>query len=74
MSVIAEAEELALSLSTKDRGELISRLIESLGSPAEDEEDWIEEALRRDKEMDENPESVLSEEEFFSSLREYIRR
>ena len=76
MSVIAEAEELALRLSNADRGKLISRLIESLGSPLEDvdEEEWIEEALRRDKEMDENPDSVMTEEEFFSSLREYVRK
>ena len=75
MSVIAEAEELALSLSTQDRGKLISRLIESLGSPFEDDEDdWIEEALRRDREMDENPESVMTQEEFFGSLREYVRK
>ena len=78
MSVISEAEELALSLSKPERGILISRLIESLGSPFEDhdndEEEWIDEALRRDKEMDENPDSVLTHEEFFSSLREYVRK
>jgi hypothetical protein len=30
--------------------------------------------LRRDKEMDQNPESVMTEEEFFKSLRDYVRR
>ncbi len=75
MSVITEAEELALSLSKSERGILISKLIESLGSPFEDDEDdWIEEALRRDKEMDEDPESVMTEDEFFTSLREHVRR
>ena len=75
MSAIAEVEELALRLSKPERGKLISKLIESLGSPVEDnEEEWIEEALRRDKEMDENPDSVMTEEEFFSSLREYVRK
>ena len=74
MSVIAEAEELGLSLSTKDRGKLISKLIESLDSPLEDDEDgWIEEALRRDKEMDENPESVLTHEQFMAGLAEFRR-
>ena len=76
MSVITEAEELALSLSKTERGILISKLIESLGSPPEndDEDEWVEEALRRDKEMGENPESVMTEDEFFASLREHVRR
>lgn len=75
MSVIAEAEELALKLSDSERARLAEKLIASLPSPFVDEdEDWVEEALRRDKEMDENPESVMTEEEFFKSLRDYVRR
>ena len=74
MSVIAEAEELALSLSKADRGRLASKLIESLGNPFEDDEDIIELSLRRAKEMDEHPETVMSEEEFWASLEEYRRR
>jgi hypothetical protein len=75
MSVIAEAEELALSLSTMERGELISRLIESLGSPFdEEEEDIVALALERDREMDEHPETVMSEEEFWASLEEFRRK
>ena len=75
MSTIAEAEKLVFSLSEKDRAELIGKIIRSLPSPfiAEDE-DWVEEALRRDREMDEKPETVLSEEQFFTSLREYVRK
>ncbi len=74
MSTIAEAEKLVFSLSEKDRAELVGKIIRSLPSPfvAEDE-DWVEEALRRDREMDEKPETVLSEEQFFTSLREYVR-
>ena len=75
MSVIAEAEELALSLSNSDRGKLISRLIESLGSPFDDEdEDVIALALERDREMDEHPETVMSEEQFWGSLEEFRLR
>jgi hypothetical protein len=75
MSVIAEAEELALSLSKADRGRLASKLIASLGNPFEDDdEDIIELSLRRAKEMDEHPETVMSEEEFWASLEEYRRR
>ena len=76
MSVISEAEtiEQALKLSESSRAQLAEKLIASLPSPfVEEDEDWVEEALRRDREMDENPDSVMTEEEFFASLREYIR-
>ena len=75
MSAIAEAEQLALSLSKVDRGRLASKLIESLGNPFEDDDEGIIElSLRRAKEMDEHPETVMSEEEFWASLEEYRRR
>ncbi len=75
MSTIAELEEKAMSLTKMERGKLISKLIESLGSPFEDDDEdaWIEEAVRRDKEMDENPESVLTHEEFMAGLAEFRR-
>lgn len=74
MSIIAEVEERAMKLSKVDRGRLASRLIESLGSPFDDDEDVIELALRRDKEMDERPETAMSEEEFWASIDEYRRK
>jgi hypothetical protein len=74
MSTIAEVEEKAMSLSKVERGELASRLIASLGSPFEDDEDVIELALQRDREMDEHPETVMSEEEFWASIDEYRRK
>jgi len=76
MSVLAEVEEKAMALSKKERGELASKLFASLGSPfaEESEDEWIEEALRRDKEMDENPDMVMSEEEFWGSLEEFRRQ
>lgn len=76
MSVVSEAEttEQALRLPDSSRAKLAEKLIASLPSPFVDEdEDWVEEALRRDREMDENPDSVMTEEEFFASLREYIK-
>ena len=74
MSVIAEAEELALSLSESDRAKLAEKIIASLPSPfVEEDDDWVEEALRRDQEMDENPESVITHDEFFVSLRDHIK-
>ena len=76
MSIIAELEERAMGLTKKDRGELASRLIASLGTPFDndDDEDLVELALRRSKEMDENPDMVMSEEQFWASLEEFRRR
>jgi putative addiction module component (TIGR02574 family) len=76
MSITSEAEtiEQALRLPDSSRAKLAEKLIASLPSPFVDEdEDWVEEALRRDREMDENPDSVMTEEEFFNSLRQYIK-
>jgi len=61
MSVITEAEELALSLSAKERGELIAKLLRSLPGPfIDDDDDGIEEALRRSDELKKNPELGIS--------------
>ena len=74
MSVVTEAEELALSLSVPERAKLAEKLIASLPSPfVEEDDDWVEEALRRDREMDENPDTVMTHAEFFASLKEHIR-
>jgi hypothetical protein len=64
MSVIAEIEKQALSLPDQDRANLADLLIASLPEDFIDE-DELEEALRRDREMDEDPSKVLSHEEFF---------
>ena len=64
MSVISETEELALSLSASDRAKLAEKLIASLPGPfIGDDDDGIEEALRRSREMDENPEMSISMEQ-----------
>lgn len=74
MSLIAEIEEKAMSLTKIERGQLVSRLIASLGTPFDDDDDdGIEEARRRSREMDENPEMSLSEDEFFASFEKYRR-
>ena len=75
MSVVTELEEKAMSLTKMERGDLASRLIASLGGPFDDDnEDEVELALRRSKEMDENPDMVMSEEKFWDSLEEFRRR
>ena len=69
MSVIADVEKLAFELPVGDRARLASRLWESIPEDfIEDEE--FDEALRRDREMDEDPSKILSHEEFFGYFRE----
>lgn len=75
MSLVSDVEEKAMSLPKNERGLLASRLIASLGSPFDDaDEDVIELALQRDREMDEHPDTVVSEEDFWASIDEYRRR
>lgn len=69
MSVIAEVERLAFSLPVNDRAKLADRLWESLPEDFIDEAE-IEEALLRDREMEEDPSKVISHEEFFRFFRE----
>jgi putative addiction module component (TIGR02574 family) len=71
MSVVSEAEELALSLSDSERARLAEMLIASLPGPfIEDDDDGVEEALRRSREMKENPEMAIS----FEELDEMIKK
>lgn len=71
MSVVAveEVEKLAFELTEKERAKLAGRLLDSLPSPFDD--DGVAESLRRSREMDENPEISLTEEEFFASFEKY---
>lgn len=69
MSVIAEVEKLAFSLPVSDRARLADRLWDSLPEDFIDEAE-IEEAVRRDREMDEDPSKVISHEEFFNFFKE----
>jgi hypothetical protein len=64
MSVIADLEKQALNLPDQERAKLADLLLASLPSDFTDD-DEIEEALRRSKEMDEDPSRVISHEEFF---------
>lgn len=62
MSAIVEVEELALALPDQDRARLADRLIASLPENFIDD-DEIAEALRRDREMDEDPTKVITLEQ-----------
>lgn len=64
MPIITDIEKQALSLPDQDRAKLADRLIASL-PPDFTDDDEIEEALRRSKEMDNDPSRVISHDEFF---------
>ena len=77
MPIVTEAEtvEEALRLPDSSRAKLAEKLIASLPSPFVDADDeWVEESMRRSREMDENPEMSLSHEEFMASFDEYRRK
>lgn len=61
MSIVAEAEKLVFSLSEKDRAELVAKILRSL--PMYGDDGGLAEALRRDREMDENPDSIITMEQ-----------
>ncbi|MEO6391462.1 MAG: addiction module protein [Pyrinomonadaceae bacterium] len=64
MATIHEVETLAFALSESDRAVLAAHLLDSLPGILIDEDEGIAEALRRDAELDLNPEIGLSLEEF----------
>lgn len=68
MSTIAEAEKLVFSLSEKDRTELVGKILRSLPLYADD--GGLNEALRRNEELNENPDMVMSIEELDLKIRE----
>jgi hypothetical protein len=69
MSIVADIEKQALNLPDQDRAKLADRLIASLPTGFTDD-DEIEEALRRSREMDKDPSRVISHEEFFKFFEE----
>jgi hypothetical protein len=62
MPVVTEAEtiEQALSLPESSRAKLAEKLLVSLRSVSPDQDDGVAEALRRSRELNENPEIAIS--------------
>ena len=63
MVTIAEVEKLALDLPDSQRAVLAAHLLRSLPPVLHDEDEGIAEALRRDAELDANPEMGISLEQ-----------
>ena len=64
-----EIEKLALDLPERDRATLASNLLHSLPPILDDEDEGIAEALRRDAEMDADPNLAISFEELDARIR-----
>ena len=60
MATIAEIKRLVLSLPEKERAALAANLLESLPGVLFDEDEGVAEALRRDSEIDANPDQIIS--------------
>jgi hypothetical protein len=67
-TIVGDIEKLAFNLPVNERAKLADRLIASLPEDFTDEEE-IELALMRDREMDEDPSKVISHEEFFQYFK-----
>lgn len=60
VATIFEIEKLALTLPEQERATLAANLLDSLPGVLSDEDEGVAEALRRDAEMNENPDQAIS--------------
>ncbi|HEY6226804.1 MAG TPA: addiction module protein [Verrucomicrobiae bacterium] len=60
MATINEIEKIALSLPEPDRALLATSLLTSLSPVLDDPDEGVSEALRRDRELDVQPETAMS--------------
>ena len=63
MATVSEIEKLAFDLSDTQRAVLAAHLLRSLPSVLDDDDEGIAEALRRDAELDANPDIGLTLEQ-----------
>jgi len=73
MSTITEVEKLALDLSEQERARLAANLLESLPGVLSDEDQGIAEALRRDADLEANPDQVISLAQLDSQIQKRRR-
>ena len=60
MATVIEVEKLALDLPERERARLAANLLESLPGVLSDEDEGIAEALRRDADLETNPDQAIS--------------
>ena len=68
MATLPEIEQTAMQLSDRERATLAEHLLESLPAVLHDEDDGVAEAIRRDAELDEDPESGITLQKFRRSF------
>lgn len=68
MVTLPEIEQTAMKLTDRERGTLAEHLLESLPAVLRDEDDGVAEAVRRDVELDEDPEAGITLQEFRQSF------
>ena len=73
MATIIEVERLALDLPEQERARLAANLLESLPGVLSDEDEGIAEALRRDTELETNPDQVISLAQLDSQIQKRRR-
>jgi len=69
MATIVEVEKLALDLPERQRAALAANLLESLPAILSDKDEGIAEALRRDTDLDANPDRAISLEQLDSKIQ-----
>lgn len=73
MATIVEVEKLALDLPERQRATLAANLLESLPAILSDADEGIAEALRRDAELDANPDQAISLAQLDSHIQDRRR-
>ena len=68
MVTLPEIEQTAMQLPDRERAALAAHLFDSLPSVLHDEDDGVAEAIRRDAELDTDPETGVSLQEFRQSF------
>jgi hypothetical protein len=66
--LVEELERQSLLLPENQRAELASKILRSLPAILIDDDEGVEEALRRDAEMDSDPNASVTQEEFLAAL------
>ncbi len=69
MATIIEIEKLALALTERERAALAANLLDSLPPVLADEDEGVTEALRRDAEIEANPEQAISLSQLDSQIQ-----